>query len=101
LFAPEAVLALRLFPGDPEISVLTLSDYERVQVTKAMRETGYEERLLKADYVELGSICEARVEFQMIFGPSDVHDALDVFQLARLGGEWRIVSILSEVLAAS
>lgn len=101
LFVDGAVLALRLFPGDPEISVMDLAAYEASQVTAAMKAQGYEERQLEAAYAETGDICEARVRFAMNFGAGRMHEALDVFQLVRRDGAWRIVSIISEVLNPS
>jgi hypothetical protein len=98
LFTTPAVLALRVFPGDPAISVMDLDAYEAVQITAAMTAAGYEELPLDTAYLETGDICEARVRFQMVFAPDRIHEALDVFQLVRLGGEWRIASILSEVI---
>jgi hypothetical protein len=98
LFTEPAVLALRVFPGDLEITVMDLDTYEAVQVTASMKAEGYDEKPVHATYRETGDICEARVRFQMVFGPDRIHDALDVFQLVRCGGEWRIASIVSEIL---
>ncbi|HYG27144.1 MAG TPA: hypothetical protein VD906_09570 [Caulobacteraceae bacterium] len=100
LFTGPAVLALRLFPGDSTISVMDLDAYEAAQVTASMKAEGYEERIVEAAYRETGDVCEARVAFQMVFGPDRVHDALDLFQLVRLEGQWRIASIVSEVLGS-
>lgn len=99
LFTEPAVLALRLFPGDREITIMDLDAYEAAQVTAAMHAKGYEERILHAAYEQTGDLCQATVSFQMIFGPDDVHDALDLFQLVRRDDEWRIAAILSEILA--
>lgn len=98
LFTEPAVLALRLFPGDRAITVMDLDAYEAAQVTAAMHAKGYEEKILHAAYEQTGDLCQATVRFQMIFGPDDVHEALDLFQLVRRDGEWRIAAILSEVL---
>ena len=101
LFTQPAVLALRLFPGDAAITVMDLDAYVAAQVTAAMKAVGYEERPVDAAYVQTGDICEARVRFQMVFAADRVHDALDVFQLVRLDDQWRIASIISEVLGAA
>lgn len=97
LFATPCVLALRVFPDDPAVSVMTLDEYVARQVRDEMHDTGYEERPLARTLVVTGDIAEARVRFQMVFGPQRIHDAFDVFQMVRRDGRWWIVSIISEL----
>lgn len=97
LFADRSVLALRVFPEDPAVSVMTLDEYIGRQVREGMHEMGYEERPLDCVVAVTGDIAEARVRFQMVFGPQRVHDAVDVFQMVRCQGRWWIVSIISEI----
>jgi hypothetical protein len=98
LFAVPSVLALRLFPGDKEVRVMSLDDYVQMQVTEGMKATGYEEKIVSTHYKVTGDVAEAHVHFQMVFGGDDIHDAIDIFQLVRRQGRWWIVSIISDIL---
>jgi hypothetical protein len=98
LFAVPSVLALRLYPGDKEVRVMSLDDYVQMQVTEGMKATGYEEKIVSTHYKVTGDVAEAHVHFQMVFGGDDIHDAIDIFQLVRRQGRWWIVSIISDIL---
>ena len=97
LFASGAVLALRVFPEDAEISVMNLREYAVKLMRKGMRESGYSERQVRTEWFEFGDIAEARVIFEIQFGDESPVRALDVFQLVRQDGRWWIVSIIAEI----
>jgi hypothetical protein len=97
LFAEKAVLALRVFPDDPAISLMTLDEYCVRQMREGMKESGYAETVVDRDVRTIGDVASATVRFEMRFGETTPTPAIDVFQLARLDGRWRIVSIVSDM----
>lgn len=97
LFAEKAVLALRVFPEDPAVSVMTLDEYCARQVREGMKDSGYSETVLDRDVKTIGDVAAATVRFEMRFGGAAPVKAIDVFQLARLDGSWRIVCIVSDM----
>ncbi len=97
LFAPQAVMALRVFPDDEAVSIMNLDQYMVQQMREGMKEAGYEETTLREDWTKFGDVAQARVVFQMHFGKSEPIPALDILQLARRDGRWWIVSMISEV----
>ena len=97
LFTPGAVLALRVFPEDDEVSVMNLREYAVKLMRKGMRESGYREKQVRTDWFEFGDIAEARVIFEIQFGDESPIRALDVFQLVRKDRRWWIVSIIAEI----
>ena len=100
LFADRCVLALRVFPTDTEVRIMTLDEYIGVQVTQDMEKRGYTEEPANRETRVLGDIAECRVRFDMVYSATERHRALDIFQLARVGGRWWIVSIVSDMLDA-
>jgi hypothetical protein len=98
LFAEPCVLALRLFPDDPSISVLSIDDYMREQVREGMREEGYVERPLERDFSRTGDMAAATVRFEMVFGVDRKYLGVDQFQMVKRAGRWWIVSISGEIL---
>ena len=97
LFTDRAVLALRVFPEDEEISVMNLEEYAIKLMRKGMREDGYAERQIRTEWFEFGDIAEARVIFEIRFGDERPIEALDIFQLVRRSGRWWIASIIAEI----
>lgn len=101
LFAPRAVLALRVFPEDKSVTVMTLEEYIRIQMREGLKESGYTERPVGREVKQTKDIAEILVRFQMFFGETKAVDALDIFQACRINDRWYIVSILSEILTAA
>ena len=97
LFSPKAVLALRVFPEDGAVTVMTLEEYMVHQMRAGMTEHGYTETIINHSTSVFGDIAEARVDFTMTFGGASPVPALDVFQLARREGRWWIVCIISDM----
>jgi hypothetical protein len=98
LFAPGAILALRVFPEDKAISLMGLEDYVIKQIREGMKEEGYSEKIVSRREFTFGHISEVRVVFEMQFGEGRPHTALDIYQLVRNQGRWWIVAIISEIL---
>jgi hypothetical protein len=98
LFLPEALLTLRLFPGDAEITVMDLDTYMIRQMREGMKEAGYTESIVHRRDLVYRNIAECRVIFHMKFGDSAPYTALNIFQLIHKGGRWWIVSVTSDIL---
>jgi hypothetical protein len=98
LFLPEALLTLRLFPGDPEITVMDLDTYMVRQMREGMKEAGYSETIVHRRNLVYRNVAECRVIFHMKFGDLPPYTALNIFQLIHKGGRWWIVSVTSDIL---
>jgi hypothetical protein len=100
LFVQGALLALRVFPDDDQISVLGLRDYHAAQMQHGLGEEGYSETPNERRLDVVGDIASVRQSFTMNFANRRPVEAIDVFSLARTAGRWRIVSVVSDVAAA-
>jgi hypothetical protein len=98
-FAPEAILALRVFPEDEEVSVLTLRDYAREQLRNHLGDHGYSETPGARQLEIVGDIAWVRQEFTMNFADREPVEAIDVFTLACRQGQWRVVAVGSDLSA--
>lgn len=94
-FAPEAILALRVFPEDPEISVMGLRAYAESQMRNDLGEQGYSETPEAGSIEVIGDIAVVRQPFTMNFADRSV-DAVDVFSLVRILGVWKVVAVVSD-----
>ena len=94
-FAPEAILALRVFPEDPEISVMGLRAYAESQMRNDLGEQGYSETPGSGSIEVIGDVAVVRQPFTMNFADRSV-DAVDVFSLVRIGGGWKVVAVVSD-----
>jgi|ERR1043166_5529035 len=97
LFSPRAVLALRVFPDDTAITIMTLEEYVIRQMRDGMKDHGYSETVTNRQWSVFGDVAEARVDFEMKFGTAQPVPALDIFQVVHYEGRWWIVSIISEI----
>jgi len=96
-FAPEAILALRVFPEDPQISIMGLRAYAESQMRHGLGEQGYSETP-GAGYTQVyGDVAVVRQSFTMNFADRSV-DAIDVFSLVRVHGEWKVVAVVSDTV---
>jgi hypothetical protein len=100
LFVQGALLALRVFPDDDEISVLALRNYHAAQMQHGLGEEGYSETPNERRLDVVGDIATVRQSFTMNFANRRPVEAIDVFSLARTAGRWRIVSVVSDLEAA-
>ena len=97
LFVQQAVLALRVFPGDAAVTVMDMNAYVVAQMGHGLGEAGYTE-IPGARQVHItGDIAVIYQDFAMQFATGDPVPALDVFSLCRIDGQWRIVSIVSDM----
>jgi len=100
LFVDNAILALRVFPSDPQVYLLSLSDYAEFQMREGLQHKGYTETPGPRAAETIGDVAVVRQEFVMQFGGQEPVRAIDVFSLARGADGWRIVSIVSDFLPA-
>lgn len=96
LFQPQAVLALRVYPEDDAVTVMDLDAYMVKQMRTGMEEAGYSETLLKRTEFIFHDVAAVRVLFEMKFGDTEPHTAIDIFSLVRLGDCWYIASLVSD-----
>jgi hypothetical protein len=97
LFVRQAALALRVFPGDAAVTVMNMDAYVAAQMRHGLSDAGYTE-IPGARQVHItGDIAVIHQDFTMQFATGDPVPALDVFSLCRIDGQWRIVSIVSDM----
>ncbi len=96
-FVENAVLALRVFPDDPSVSILGLEDYARSQMRHGLSDEGYSETPVDRTIQIVGAVAVAHQHFVMNFRSGPV-PAIDIFSLASTEGGWRIVSVVSDLL---
>lgn len=96
-FHESCSFALRLFPGDAEITLLDLDEYARVQIREDMEREGYAEVPGDREITVFGEVAVALQWFSMHFPDGSVARAMDVFSLAVLGGNWRVIGVVSDV----
>lgn len=95
-FVPQALMGLRVFPSDPEVSLLGLREYAQAQVANGLKEQGYSETPGDCSIEVLGDVAVARQAFTMNFA-SGAAQAVDFFSLVRQNGHWRIVAVVSDI----
>ena len=97
LYSPSAVLALRVFPDDAAVSVLSWEDYKDAQMADRLEEHGYSETPGERVVHIVGDIAVVQQRFTMNFRHRPPAEAVDVFGLVRLNDIWQIVSVLSDM----
>lgn len=97
LFTENAVMSLRLFPGDPEMWTGTPAEYAQVQVDKEMEEFGYSETPVKEEWMVFGHVAEGRVIFDMQRGDQPAIRCFDGYHLIFKDDRWWVTSILGEI----
>lgn len=97
LFIETAVLALRVFPTDPAISILSLAEYMTAQLTLGLQQQGYSETPGERTVVVVGEVAAVQQEFTMNFAGQEPVHAIDMFSLVRQADQWRIASVLSDM----
>jgi hypothetical protein len=99
-FAPEAILALRVFPKDPQISIMGLREYAESQMRNDLGAQGYSETPGDGTTQIYGDVAVVHQPFTMNFADRLV-SAMDVFSLARIDGVWKVVSVVSDTMGAA
>jgi Putative lumazine-binding len=97
VFVPNALLALRVFPGDPEVRVMDLPGYFEAQMGGGLKDEGYSETPSDRVTEVLGDVAVVRQRFTMNFTTKPPAAAVDLFSLVRTGGRWLIVSVVSDM----
>lgn len=97
LYSERAVLALRVFPDDAAVSVLSWADYKHAQMSDRLGEHGYSETPGERTVHIVGDIAVVQQHFTMNFRHRPHAEAVDVFGLVRQHGTWQIVSVLSDI----
>jgi len=98
-FHSRAILALRVFPGDADISVLNLAEYARAQLREGLKEAGYTETPQAREVEITGSVATIRQHFTMNFAGRPPVPAIDIFALIQLADRWQIISVVSDMTA--
>jgi hypothetical protein len=101
LFVKEAVLALRVFPSDPSVSVLSLEQYAESQMRHNLQEDGYTETPGKRVVDVVGDVATVRQAFTMNFAGRSPIEAVDTFSLVRTPSGWKIVAVISDLAPAA
>jgi hypothetical protein len=91
------VLALRVFPQDPGVSVLGLLDYAGAQRQDGLGEEGYSETPGERTTEIVGDVAVVRQQFTMDFAGRPPVQAVDMFSPARTARGWLIVAVVSDV----
>lgn len=95
-FIDGAILALRVFPDDLEVSVVGLQEYAVAQMRNDLGSQGYSETPGPRTSEIFGDVAVVRQSFTMNFIDREV-PAVDFFSLARTGENWKIVSVVSDI----
>ncbi len=99
LFTEPSTLALRVFPGDPEITVMDLDGYVVHQMRDGLSEEGYSEIPGERITTIVSDAAVVLQQFAMQFKDCPPVPAFDAFSLVRIEGVWRIASIISDMVA--
>ena len=98
LFTQPCVLALRVFPDDESITVMDLDAYVVHQMREGLSEEGYEEIPGERETSMVGDAAFVDQKFFIKFRDQEPVAAFDGFSMVRIDGEWKIASIISDML---
>lgn len=98
LFTQPSVLALRVFPEDPAITVMDLDAYVVHQMRDGLSEEGYGEIPGGRSSTVIGDAAVVNQEFFIQYKDREPVRAFDGFSLVRLDGVWLIASIISDMI---
>ena len=99
LFTEPSTLALRVFPGDPAITVMDLEAYVVHQMRDGLSEEGYSEIPGERTTTIVGDAAVVLQWFVMQFKDRPPVSAFDGYSLVRIDGSWKIASIISDMVA--
>lgn len=97
VFTDNCILALRVFPDDDDVRVLSLEGYMKAQLEQELQRKGYSETPGKRELSICGDIAWVEQDFTMNFSEQHKVPAKDVFSLVRTGREWKVVSVISDM----
>ncbi len=101
LFTEPCVLALRVFPNDDSITVMDLDAYVVHQMREGLSEEGYEEIPGERKTSVVGDAAFVDQQFFIKYRDQKPVAAFDGFSMVRIDGEWKITSIISDMLSRS
>jgi|APSaa5957512535_1039671.scaffolds.fasta_scaffold201167_1 hypothetical protein len=97
VFEERCVLALRVFPQDEHIRVLSLQEYMKAQMENDLGDQGYSETPGERSVYMCGDVARVEQMFTMNFALQDPVLAIDIFSLIRNNKTWKIVSVVSDM----
>ena len=101
LFTNPSVLALRVFPTDPTITVMDLDDYVMHQMREGLSDEGYSETPGERTTTIVGDAAVVLQQFAIHYKDQPPVPAFDGYSLVRVDGAWRIASIISDMVHPS
>ncbi|MEN9805096.1 MAG: hypothetical protein RIS41_1943 [Actinomycetota bacterium] len=100
LFTEPTVLALRVFPDDPQITVMDYDSYVVHQMRDGLSDEGYVEIPGERTTTIVGEAAVVLQEFAMKFRDRPPVPAFDAYSLVRVDGVWKIASVISDMISA-
>lgn len=97
VFHRRALLGLRVFPSDPHVRVLSLTEYAAAQLEHDLPREGYSETPLDRVVELMGDVATVRQRFTMNFAGGRSVPALDLFSLVHDGAGWRVLAVVSDI----
>lgn len=97
IYSDDVVFALRVFPDDEAVSVMSWQGYQHAQMADNLSDHGYSETPNDRVVTIVGDVALVQQRFTMNFVHRPAAAAVDIFGLVRLQGRWQIVSVLSDI----
>lgn len=101
LFTEPSTLALRVFPDDAQITVMDLDSYVVHQMRDGLSDEGYSETPGERVTTIVGNAAMVVQQFTIHYRDRPPVPAFDGYSLVRIDGVWKIVSIVSDMVAAA
>ena len=95
-YYPRAHFAIRVFPEDEQIQVLSLKEYMDAQVGESNAD-GYTEVPLESKIEVFGNVAYVKQSFSMERVGLKPIKMIDIFSLAKISDEWKIISVVSDL----
>ena len=99
LFTEPTMLALRVFPDDPQITVMDYDSYVVHQMRDGLSGEGYSEIPGERSTTVVGDVAVVLQQFAMQFKDRPPVPAFDAYSLVRIDGCWKIASVISDMIA--
>lgn len=98
LFTEPCVLALRVFPEDEAITVMDINAYVVHQMREGLSDEGYTEVPGERTVTIVGDAAVVLQQFFIVYKDQAPVPAFDGYSLVRVGGQWKIASIISDMV---
>lgn len=100
-FVDDAVIFMRVARDRSEVFTVEewVADFKAFIETAKVVERGFTERIVRMRSTELRDVAQVTVLYEASFstGTRPPQQGIDFIQLARVAGEWRIVSIVNDI----